>query len=147
MNITGAIRLSQEFLADLYDLSFDGLYLLARPYLDAEKARDVVQEVFVRLAEQEDLILHTFLKAYLHRSVVHACLNELKKRHAEDEYALELRLRMLEEERSREEDPLAGRETLEQVLLAIQRTSPICYTIDHRTVYLEKIPSKNTQNP
>ncbi len=30
-------------------------------------------------------------------------------------------------------------ETLEQVLLAIQLTSPIRYTIDHKTVYLEKI--------
>ncbi|WP_187264544.1 RNA polymerase sigma-70 factor [Pontibacter beigongshangensis] len=47
---------------------------------DLDKAREVVQDVFVRLYEQrEELPAIAALKSYLYKSVHHACLNLIKQ--------------------------------------------------------------------
>jgi len=114
--------LTTELLAEIYDLWFDGLYLLACRYLDEESARDVVQEVFTALAEQkEQRSVHTSLQAYLRRSVIHACLNELKKRKVRNEYAAEMRIRLLEKELEHpgSDDLLEGKELTRRLRDAI----------------------------
>ena len=46
---------------------------------DIDEARDIVQGVFVKVYERRDTLeINTSIKAYLYRSVYHACLNHLK---------------------------------------------------------------------
>ena len=97
--------LTRDLIGEVYDLHFKELYLVARRYLDEEGARDVVQEVFLHLMEKaEETDIHTSLRSYLYRAVIHTCLNHLKHDKVKEEYALEFRIRLLEDEQKRLEE-------------------------------------------
>lgn len=54
---------------------------------DQDNAEEVVQDVFVRFWEQRETIeIQYSLKAYLYRSVQHACLNQFKHEKVKDKH-------------------------------------------------------------
>jgi len=115
--------LTRALIGDLYDLHYEEMHLVARRYLTAEESRDIVQDVFLRLVERmEETEIHSSVRAYLYRSVIHSCLNYLKQKKVREEYALDFRIRLLEEENRRagkgEEDTLPAKE----MLLIIRKT-------------------------
>jgi len=73
----------------LFKTHFKGLSAYAYTFLKEEAmAEEIVQQVFCRIWEkQEDLRIHTSLKAYLYKSVYHECLNYLKHRKVMAQYA------------------------------------------------------------
>jgi len=117
------IRLTREIIGELFELHQEELYLLARRYLDEEESRDVVQEVFLKITELgEEAGIHTSVKGYLQMAVVNRCLNILTQRKRKEEYALDFRIRMLEDEKRRlEEGGDAG--VPEKELLMLIRTT------------------------
>ncbi len=113
----GKIALTMVLIGNLYDLHYEEMYLVARRYLTREEARDIVQDVFLKLAERmEDAEIRTSVRAYLYRSVIHSCLNYLKQKKVREEYALDFRIRLLEEESRRaagdDKDTLPAKELL-----------------------------------
>jgi RNA polymerase sigma-70 factor (ECF subfamily) len=102
MTNRGKKGLTKALIGDLYDLHYEEMYLVARRYLTGEESRDIVQDVFLRLVERiGDTEIRTSLRAYLYRSVIHSCLNFLKQKKVREEYALDFRMRLLEEEARR----------------------------------------------
>ncbi len=73
----------------LFRSHFRGLTVYACTFLkDDVMAEEMVQQVFCRIWEkQEDLRIHTSLKAYLYKSVYHECLNYLKHKRVMAQYA------------------------------------------------------------
>lgn len=65
----------------LFILYYQSLCLFGRKIIgDNERARDIVQDVFVTLYVQRATIdIHTSLKSYLFQCVNNACLNELRQ--------------------------------------------------------------------
>jgi RNA polymerase sigma-70 factor (ECF subfamily) len=67
-----------------YKQLFNEYYLLLSAYAnkyvnDPEKAREIVQDLFVHLFEiRHSLIITTSLKSYLYRSVKNRCLNQIR---------------------------------------------------------------------
>jgi RNA polymerase sigma-70 factor (ECF subfamily) len=113
----GKTGLTKALIGDLYDLHYEEMYLVARRYLNSEESRDIVQDVFLRLMERaEEIEIRSSLRAYLYRSVIHNCLNFLKQKKVREEYALDFRIRLLEEESRHagedKGDPLPGKEML-----------------------------------
>jgi RNA polymerase sigma-70 factor (family 1) len=70
-----------EAYEQLFTVYYPPLCLFAKKIVnDNEKARDIVQDVFVTLyAQRANLDIHTSLKSYLFRCVNNACLNELRQ--------------------------------------------------------------------
>ena len=65
----------------IFNAYYGALCLFAKKMLgDMDKARDVVQDIFVTLyASKETLQINTSLKSYLFKCVYNACLNNLKQ--------------------------------------------------------------------
>ncbi len=55
---------------------------------DMDEAEDRVQQVYVMLWEkQKSLEIHTSIRAFLYKSVYHACLNKIKQQKVRSKYA------------------------------------------------------------
>jgi RNA polymerase sigma-70 factor (ECF subfamily) len=65
----------------VFHLYYGALCLFAKKIVgDMDKARDIVQEIFVKLyADRATLQINTSLKSYLFKSVYNACLNSVKQ--------------------------------------------------------------------
>jgi RNA polymerase sigma-70 factor (family 1) len=81
---TGDIRLFESLFREYYK----PLVVYAMKYVrDADAAKEIVQEFFVRLYEKRNsLVINTSLKSYLYRSVYNSCINyishmEMRSRH------------------------------------------------------------------
>ncbi len=99
MTNRGRKGLTKALIGDLYNLHYEEMYLVARRYLSREKSKDIVQNVFLRLVERMvDTEIRTSFRAYMYRSVIHSCLNFLKQKAVREEYALDFRVQLLEEE-------------------------------------------------
>jgi RNA polymerase sigma-70 factor (ECF subfamily) len=86
---TNALRKGDErAFTDLFHAHYSGLLGYAGRILrDSEMANDVVQETFCRLYEhREQITIALSLKAYLYKSVYHACLDAIKHRRVEHAY-------------------------------------------------------------
>lgn len=76
-----------------FDLFFKKYYTLflsfaCRYRLDAEEARDIVQDVFIAFWEQhESFTSIVAIKAFFYRSISNRCLNYLKHEDVKDRYA------------------------------------------------------------
>jgi RNA polymerase sigma factor (sigma-70 family) len=68
---------------------------------DEKKIIDTYHHLMEK-AEETDI--HTSLRSYLYRAVIHTCLNHLKHDKVKEEYALEFRIRLLEDEQKRLEE-------------------------------------------
>lgn len=69
----------EKFLKTIYDDYYRRMCFYAAKYLhDAEEAKDIVQEIFVRMWERKtDFENDCALSAFLYSSVYHACMNRL----------------------------------------------------------------------
>lgn len=76
-----------------FDLFFQKYYTLflsfaCRYRLDAEEARDIVQDVFIAFWEQhENFSSIIAIKAFFYRSISNRCLNYLKHEDVKNRYA------------------------------------------------------------
>ena len=72
---------SQKNIELLFRTHFDALHRYAFSILkDTDGAKDMVQAVFLKLLEKEELIQFAqSAKSYLFKSVYHECLNQIKK--------------------------------------------------------------------
>lgn len=76
-----------------FDLFFKKYYTLflsfaCRYHLDAEEARDIVQDVFIAFWEQhENFTSIVAIKAFFYRSISNRCLNYLKHEDVKSRYA------------------------------------------------------------
>ena len=119
---------------DLYDLHYEEMYLVARRYLNREEARDIVQDVFLKLLEKNDPENLSSARAYLYRTVINTCLNHLKHKKVEKEYALAFRIRLLEEEKKKMEGESEAR-VLEKELLMLIRTTVASFPEKNRRIF------------
>ena len=70
-------EVSPDEFAGWFDAHAGAMVLYARQWLDADAARDVVQDVFIRLASRRR---PDNVRAWLFRSVRNAALNEIRSR-------------------------------------------------------------------
>lgn len=108
-----------------FNLHFEGLHRYAYTLLnDNEKARDVVQNVFLKLWEkQQDLDEERSVRSYLYTAVYHDCLNlirheKIKRRHAAEPQQL-----------STTGDPVIHRELQQQIRETVEQLPPQCRLI------------------
>lgn len=83
---------NQQAFRQLFDLYYESLVFVAfRLLRDMNSAKDMVQEVFLTLWKKRQLLeIHSFIYAYLKRSVVNKSLNYIKARkHFEEDTVLE----------------------------------------------------------
>ena len=71
----------EEYYKSLFHAHYQSLCLYAYNFTeDLDMARDIAQEVFVKLYEKRfNISINTSLKSYLFRSIHNACLNYLKQ--------------------------------------------------------------------
>lgn len=74
----GDINAFNSLFKDVYPM----LYIHCRKFIaDTDEAKDILQNVFMRLWEKrDDIDIHTSINAYLHRSVQNECLNHLRSK-------------------------------------------------------------------
>ena len=107
---------------------------------DLDQAKEVVQEVFVRLYEQREALPQLVsMKAYLYRSVRNACLNHLKQ---EQTHQLHHQQLFYHAAPAEETDPLVQLELEEKIWQAVQRLPEQCRRIFQMNRFGEK---KNAQ--
>ncbi len=71
----------------LYEDFFHTLLAVACKYVELEVAKDIVQDVFLKLWSTPQKFQHTTdLRFYLYRSVQNGCLNYIRNRKVEDGY-------------------------------------------------------------
>ncbi len=95
--------------------------------MDNEKARDIVQDVFVTLyAQRANLDIHTSIKSYLFKCVNNACLNELRqsKSHMQHHEALKM-----ESESTLLHDEITHAELQSRIRLTIEKLPAQCRKI------------------
>lgn len=80
---------SEAAFEQLFKTHFKALHAYAFSFVkDSNIAEDMVQNTFFKVWEkQDDIHIHTSLKAYLYRSVYHECLNYLKHQKVKTTYA------------------------------------------------------------
>lgn len=72
-------RLNPEKFEQVYMLYFNELYRFAYHYIMSEDAQDIVQEAFVKIFNDQSLLLEASnMRAYLYRMVKNSCTDYLK---------------------------------------------------------------------
>ncbi|MDG5800859.1 RNA polymerase sigma-70 factor [Marinilabiliaceae bacterium ANBcel2] len=86
--ISGIKKGDEAVFKHLFDTMYHQLVVFAARFLqDFDLARNVVQDVFVKLYDKRDeLNIHTSLKAHLYQSVKNRCLNVIKRNNMEQEH-------------------------------------------------------------
>ena len=90
INAFGINRVSNKKEFDLFFKKYYTLFLsfACRYRLDAEEARDIVQDVFIAFWEQhESFTSIVAIKAFFYRSISNRCHNHLKHEDVKDRYA------------------------------------------------------------
>lgn len=79
---------SKKAFEYIFKTYYDQLCRYAEEILkDTEKARDVVENIFVLIWEERKMIdIHTSLRSYLYRSTYNSCLNLIRKKKTENKY-------------------------------------------------------------
>ena len=128
-------RLFEQFYPGLVEFSSRLVYC-------QESARDIVQDVFVKLLVDDTLVLKDehYLKTYLYSMVKNACFNELRKQEVKSRY-LEYQKRT----DSEEEDILEAliyAESINQLYAAIETLPEACRKVCNITYIEEKSNSE-----
>lgn len=101
----------------LYEKHAPSLISFARKFVGDNEAEDVIQDVFLKLWEQESFtIIDESIRSYLYRSVQNSCLNHLKHRVIHQEY-------------------------LDRAVMELKMEELQCYTIDDLLINKERINS------
>lgn len=108
-----------------FNLHFEGLHRYAYTLLnDNEKARDVVQNVFLKLWEkQQGLDEERSVRSYLYTAVYHDCLNLIRHEKVKRRYAAE------PQPLSTSADPVIHRELQQQIRETVEQLPPQCRLI------------------
>lgn len=79
---------NEQAYKTLFDIYYSQLSMFARKYIgDTDIAREIVQEVFVKIYEnRKKILINVSIKSYLYQSVKNACLNYLKKEKVHNEH-------------------------------------------------------------
>lgn len=92
---------------DLYKSNAPGLIFYATKYVGTTTAEDLVQDVFLKIWQKQIfLFLKEGVKAYLYRSVQHACLDYLKHQEVKTDYIAATITKLKIEEIYYNDDPL-----------------------------------------
>jgi RNA polymerase sigma-70 factor, ECF subfamily len=79
-NVIHPFKISREAFNDLFRTFYPGLRAYANLFAPSEAAEDIVQDVFVNIWEDKEVItIHTSLQAYLFRAVYTRCLNYIRR--------------------------------------------------------------------
>ena len=113
-------------IRDLFIRYYASLISFARRYTTRETAEDIVQDVFVRLWEDHELLTRVEnLPAYLYQTTRHRCLNHLR-----DEKSRERKERQFLESWDEEEiDGYIEEETYRLLMESIEKLPPACHAI------------------
>lgn len=87
-NLTGRVLTGdREAFRSLYETSFHTLLAVACKYVEREVARDLVQDIFLKLwSHPQKYASISDLRFYLYRSVQNQCLNYIRNKKVEDNY-------------------------------------------------------------
>ncbi|OFY41795.1 MAG: hypothetical protein A2X18_10680 [Bacteroidetes bacterium GWF2_40_14] len=79
----------RDAFRSLFENYYSSLVFFAEYYVrDQEKAKDIVQELFLRLSDQKDIFDSvTNLKSYLYTTVKNSCIKLLKHEKVKDRYS------------------------------------------------------------
>ncbi|RXG15958.1 RNA polymerase sigma-70 factor (ECF subfamily) [Leeuwenhoekiella aestuarii] len=75
------LNTNDTFIKSIFQEEYKALCIYAYGYLlDKDDAQDIVQDVFVRLLDSDNLDHINNLKAYIKTSIYHSCLKELRNK-------------------------------------------------------------------
>jgi RNA polymerase sigma-70 factor, ECF subfamily len=113
---------------ELFELHYRPLTVFALDYVgDLETARDIVQNVFVKLWEiRQTLLINKCAKAYLYQCVKNSCLNYSKSRFRRTVLTIELPVQILEDDAL---NRIIAVESLELIYKAIENLPEKCREI------------------
>src|SRR5688572_24390529 len=87
---------SEQDFEKLFRSLFAPLSRYANTYVsDVDEAKDIVQQVFVKMWQQRNVLQVDSLKSYLYRSVYHECVNRARHANVKGTY-MEHNLREME---------------------------------------------------
>lgn len=117
-----------EKFKKLFEDHYRPLTVFAMQYVNGEEnARDIVQQVFVRLWEtRKTLVIEKCAKAFLYQSVKNACINFSQSKHQQTHFTDDLSMVILEDDVL---ERMIATEQLEQVYRAIEELPKNCRVI------------------
>ncbi|HCY42968.1 MAG TPA: RNA polymerase sigma-70 factor [Prolixibacteraceae bacterium] len=87
-----------ELFDDLFRQYSKPLFYYAAKFVDEEIARDIVQDVFVKLWADQSIIVKQSLNALLFTMIRNSCLQQLEKQKVRNKYFESAKLKLQEEE-------------------------------------------------
>ena len=87
-----------ELFDDLFRQYSKPLFYYAAKFVDDEAARDIVQDVFVKLWSDQSITIKQSLNALLFTMVRNSCLQQLEKQKVRNKYFESAKLKLQEEE-------------------------------------------------
>ncbi len=87
-----------ELFDDLFKQYSKPLFYYAAKFVDDEVARDIVQDVFVKLWDDQNLTIRHSLNALLFTMIRNSCLQQIEKQKVRNKYFESAKLKLQEEE-------------------------------------------------
>ncbi len=113
---------------NLFDANYRSLIFLARKIVgDLDKAKDIVQAVFVAIYENRaNLTINSSIKSYLYKSVYNACLNHIKQTNIHNHHHDQLKNQLSE---SDDTDFMVQAELEERIRVIVENLPSQCGAI------------------
>lgn len=127
MQISGT-KEKERYLKKMYDEYYHRLCFYALKYVrDVEEAKDIVQEIFVKIWEQSLLFKNeAALSTYLYNGVYHTCLNRINAQDIHARHHQYIKMINDEHEYANYVNDRIEREVLWEVLMAIDSLPEEC---------------------
>lgn len=87
-----------ELFDELFRQYSKPLFYYAAKFVDEEIARDIVQDVFVKLWDDQNITIRNSINALLFTMIRNSCLQQLEKQKVRNKYAESAKLKLQEEE-------------------------------------------------
>lgn len=108
----------------------DMVQVVYRMIWDQERAEDLVQDVFLKFWQQKDnLNINVALKAYLRRSCVNACIDDIRKQKKVQRVDIESNLGHLATDVPNADKQLENKELAQLIQRTIKELSPKCQAV------------------
>ena len=93
------INISEPYLFDeLFKLYAKPLYYYAAKFVAVEIAKDIIQDLFVKLWSDQKIVVNKSLNSLLYTMVRNYCLQHLEKQRVRDKYIETIKFKVQEEE-------------------------------------------------